>query len=138
MGGGWSMDHFPGGAPLRGALDAIVPDRPVLLVSRDHHSSWANTATMRLVRRVCDETVVMRRGEIVERGRTDELLGDPQHEYTRLLIDSVPKPGWDPEQAGAEVEDAGVDAPGWDGVADDDAEAASVGAAKVEASGQAR
>ena len=48
VGGGWSMDHFAGGAPLRGALDAVVPDRPVLLASRDHHSSWANTAAMRL------------------------------------------------------------------------------------------
>ena len=47
VGGGWSMDHFPGGAPLRGDLDAIVPDRPVLLASRDHHSAWANTAAMR-------------------------------------------------------------------------------------------
>ena len=47
VGGGWSMDHFAGGAPLRGALDAIVPDRPVLLASRDHHSAWANTAAMR-------------------------------------------------------------------------------------------
>lgn len=48
LGGGWSMDHFPGGAPLRGLIDAVVPDRPVLLMSRDHHSSWANTAAIRL------------------------------------------------------------------------------------------
>lgn len=48
LGGGWSMDHFPGGAPARGLLDAILPDRPVLLMSRDHHSSWANTAAIRL------------------------------------------------------------------------------------------
>jgi predicted amidohydrolase YtcJ len=48
LGGGWSMDHFPGGAPVRGLLDAIVPDRPVLLLSRDHHSSWANSAAIRL------------------------------------------------------------------------------------------
>ena len=46
LGGGWSMDHFPGGAPPRGLLDAVVPDRPVLLHSRDHHSAWANTAAM--------------------------------------------------------------------------------------------
>lgn len=46
-GAGWSMDHFAGGAPLRGALDAIVPDRPVILASRDHHSAWANTAAIR-------------------------------------------------------------------------------------------
>ena len=48
-----------------------------------------------VVRRVCDETVVMRRGEIVEAGRTERLLGSPEHEYTRLLIDSVPAPHWD-------------------------------------------
>lgn len=47
QGGGWSMDHFPGGAPVRMLLDAVVPDRPVLLMSRDHHSTWANTAAIR-------------------------------------------------------------------------------------------
>jgi predicted amidohydrolase YtcJ len=47
MGGGWSMDHFPGGAPVRGLLDAVVPDRPVVVSSRDHHSAWANTAAIR-------------------------------------------------------------------------------------------
>ena len=47
-----------------------------------------------VVRRVCDETVVMRRGEIVEAGPTEQLLGSPRHEYTRLLIDSVPHPAW--------------------------------------------
>lgn len=45
-----------------------------------------------VVRRVCEQTIVMRRGEIVERGATDQLLADPQHPYTRLLIDSVPVP----------------------------------------------
>jgi peptide/nickel transport system ATP-binding protein len=44
-----------------------------------------------VVRRVCDETVVMRRGEIVEYGATERLLRDPQHPYTKLLIDSVPR-----------------------------------------------
>jgi predicted amidohydrolase YtcJ len=47
LGGGWSMDHFPGGAPTRALLDAVVPDRPVLLLSRDHHSTWVNTAAIR-------------------------------------------------------------------------------------------
>ncbi|GAB3576786.1 ABC transporter ATP-binding protein [Leifsonia lichenia] len=44
-----------------------------------------------VVRRVCESTVVMRSGEIVERGATAELLERPQHPYTRLLIDSVPR-----------------------------------------------
>jgi predicted amidohydrolase YtcJ len=48
LGGGWSMDHFPGGTPTRGALDAIVPDRPVLLSNRDHHGVWANTKAFEL------------------------------------------------------------------------------------------
>ncbi|MBB2995348.1 ABC transporter substrate-binding protein [Paeniglutamicibacter cryotolerans] len=48
LGGGWSMDHFPGGTPTRQMLDAIVPDRPVLLSNRDHHGSWANTRAIEL------------------------------------------------------------------------------------------
>lgn len=46
LGGGWSMDHFANGSPLRGQIDAAVSDRPVLLMSRDHHSTWANTAAI--------------------------------------------------------------------------------------------
>jgi peptide/nickel transport system ATP-binding protein len=43
-----------------------------------------------VVRRVCEQTVVMSQGEIVERGATDRLLADPQHPYTRKLLASVP------------------------------------------------
>ena len=46
LGGGWSMDSFPGGNPPRGLLDDAVGDRPVLLSSRDHHSTWASTAAI--------------------------------------------------------------------------------------------
>ncbi len=56
-----------------------------------------------VVRRLCDETVVMKTGAIVERGRTVELLGNPQHPYTRLLIDSVPRPEWNLEAVAAEA-----------------------------------
>jgi peptide/nickel transport system ATP-binding protein len=44
-----------------------------------------------VVRTVCERTVVMRSGEIVESGRTTDLLSNPQHEYTKLLLDSVPR-----------------------------------------------
>ena len=47
-GGGWSMEWFPGGTPSRQLLDAVVPDRPVLLSNRDCHGAWANTAALRL------------------------------------------------------------------------------------------
>jgi predicted amidohydrolase YtcJ len=48
VGGGWSMDQFPGGAPSRSLLDAVVPDRPVFLLNRDHHDAWANSTALRL------------------------------------------------------------------------------------------
>lgn len=47
QGGGWSMDHYEGGAPLASLIDAVVSDRPVSLASRDHHSMWANSAAFR-------------------------------------------------------------------------------------------
>ncbi|MFD9421437.1 MULTISPECIES: amidohydrolase [unclassified Streptomyces] len=47
-GGGWSMDSFPGGTPTRGMLDAVVPDRPVMLTNRDGHGAWANTRALEL------------------------------------------------------------------------------------------
>ncbi len=48
LGGGWSMEAFPGGRPTRAQLDAVVSDRPALLPNRDHHSSWANTRALEL------------------------------------------------------------------------------------------
>ncbi|MFD0375437.1 amidohydrolase family protein, partial [Streptomyces sp. NPDC127112] len=47
-GGGWSMESFEGGLPTRQLLDAVVPDRPVLLANRDHHGAWANTRALEL------------------------------------------------------------------------------------------
>ncbi|NEA71829.1 amidohydrolase [Streptomyces sp. SID13588] len=47
-GGGWSMDVFPGGTPTREMLDAIVPDRPVLLSNRDGHGARVNSLALRL------------------------------------------------------------------------------------------
>ncbi|MFJ2353491.1 amidohydrolase [Glutamicibacter sp. NPDC087673] len=46
QGAGWSMDHFAGGAPLASLIDAVVPDRPVSLASRDHHSMWVNSTAL--------------------------------------------------------------------------------------------
>ena len=48
VGGGWSMDAFPGGNPRREDLDAIVPARPVFLTSRDVHSAWVNSRALEL------------------------------------------------------------------------------------------
>ena len=48
LGGGWSMDVFPGGNPGREVLDRVVPDRPVFLPSRDGHSAWVNSRALEI------------------------------------------------------------------------------------------
>lgn len=39
---------------------------------------------------IADDVVVMFRGKIVEKGPVSEVLGNPQHPYTRALLDCVP------------------------------------------------
>jgi ABC-type glutathione transport system ATPase component len=39
---------------------------------------------------MCDRTVVLYQGQIVEHGPTTEIVNNPQHPYTRLLVGSAP------------------------------------------------
>lgn len=41
---------------------------------------------------IAEETAVMYRGQIVEWGDTNQILSNPQHPYTKLLISAVPDP----------------------------------------------
>ena len=43
-----------------------------------------------LVRYLTSRVYVMQKGDIVEAGKTENVLERPQHSYTRLLIDSIP------------------------------------------------
>lgn len=42
---------------------------------------------------LADELLIMQSGEIVERGKPADILGMPSHEYTKLLINSIPRIG---------------------------------------------
>jgi ABC-type oligopeptide transport system ATPase subunit len=42
---------------------------------------------------IADEIAIMRAGRVVERGPPKEVLQSPQHEYTRALLDAVPRLG---------------------------------------------
>jgi ABC-type glutathione transport system ATPase component len=44
-----------------------------------------------LVRTLCSRVIVMRKGQIVEQGPCLQVLENPQHAYTQLLISAVPK-----------------------------------------------
>ncbi len=45
---------------------------------------------LRVVKHISQTVAVMRRGEIVEYSETEELYGDPRHEYTRELLAAIP------------------------------------------------
>ena len=49
-----------------------------------------------VVRQLTDDTIVLHNGAVVERGRTVDVLDNPQDDYTKLLRASVPHPGWKP------------------------------------------
>jgi putative phosphonate transport system ATP-binding protein len=42
-----------------------------------------------IVRLLCERTLVMKNGRVVEGGLTDQILEDPHHPYTQLLVSSV-------------------------------------------------
>jgi ABC-type dipeptide/oligopeptide/nickel transport system ATPase component len=46
-----------------------------------------------IIRGIADRVAVMFRGKIVEEGETSTLLSNPQHPYTRALIDCIPQIG---------------------------------------------
>jgi ABC-type oligopeptide transport system ATPase subunit len=43
-----------------------------------------------VVRFLCDEMIVMQRGDVVERGAAQEIFEQPQTAYTRQLLEAVP------------------------------------------------
>lgn len=51
------------------------------------------THNFAIIRGIADKVAVMFRGKIVESGPTEEVLGNPQHPYTKALIDCVPRLG---------------------------------------------
>ncbi|WP_425566329.1 hypothetical protein [Oerskovia jenensis] len=50
------------------------------------------THDLATARHFSDEIIVMFRGSIVERGPSDDVILNPQHEYTKLLLAAAPDP----------------------------------------------
>ncbi|WP_374834351.1 dipeptide ABC transporter ATP-binding protein [Paenochrobactrum pullorum] len=79
------------------ALDALV-QREVLelmleMVREDKTALLMISHDLPMVARYCDRIIVMRKGEIVEEGACAELIANPQHEYTRSLLQAMPVRG---------------------------------------------
>ncbi len=56
---------------------------------------------------MCDNIIVMYRGTVAEAGSVEQVIQNPKHPYTQLLIDSVPQP--DPKAAWGEEDDESVE-----------------------------
>ncbi|MEU2129898.1 ATP-binding cassette domain-containing protein [Streptomyces sp. NPDC018352] len=57
------------------------------------------THDLAVVRHIADEVLVLKAGQVVESGPAGQILDAPEHPYTRLLLGSVPRRGWDPAAA---------------------------------------
>jgi ABC-type glutathione transport system ATPase component len=44
-----------------------------------------------VIAELCDRVAIMRTGEVIEQGRTGDVIAAPRHEYTRGLIAAVPR-----------------------------------------------
>ncbi|MGD3111226.1 amidohydrolase [Streptomyces sp. YGL11-2] len=97
-GGGWSLEAFPGGMPTREFLDAVVPDRPVFLVNRDHHGGWANSRALERAG-VTSRTPDPADGRI-ERDAAGEPSGMLQEGAMRLVGELLPQPSLAEQTAG--------------------------------------
>ncbi|QAU49747.1 dipeptide ABC transporter ATP-binding protein [Bradyrhizobium guangzhouense] len=47
---------------------------------------------LNVVRLLCDRVIVMRAGRIVEEGASEQVLSDPQDDYTKELLTAIPHP----------------------------------------------
>ncbi|MEF1174274.1 MULTISPECIES: ABC transporter ATP-binding protein [Vibrio] len=54
------------------------------------------THDLGVVKHLADRVVVMCKGDVVEEGECQALFANPQHDYTKMLINSIPRGGKDP------------------------------------------
>ena len=82
------------------ALDQLVAEGILELLQNLQNKLQVSylfiTHDLATVKAIADEIVVMLQGRIVEQGVKKEILTPPHHEYTQLLLSSVPEmdPDW--------------------------------------------
>ena len=95
-GWGWDADLFEDGRPTRAQLDALVPDRPAVLLRSDGHAAWVNSRAVEAAR--LDDggpdggPVADPPGGQVERDAAGRASGVLQEWATDLVVALVPAP----------------------------------------------
>lgn len=81
------MDEPTGGLDV--SVQARLLDLLRGLVRQMGLSAVIVTHDLAVVRLLADRLMVMKDGRVIEQGLTDQVLDDPQHAYTQLLVSSV-------------------------------------------------
>jgi len=81
------MDEPTGGLDV--SVQARLLDLLRSLCAELHLAAIVVTHDLGVARLLAHRLMVMRRGEVVESGLTDQVLDDPQHPYTQLLVASI-------------------------------------------------
>ena len=81
------MDEPTGGLDV--SVQARLLDLLRGLVDRFHLSAVLVTHDLGVARLLTHRLMVMQGGEVVEEGLTDQVLDDPQHAYTQMLVASI-------------------------------------------------
>ncbi|XBS71545.1 ATP-binding cassette domain-containing protein [Acerihabitans sp. KWT182] len=72
------------------SIQAQILDLLVFLQERHGLSYLFISHDLAVVREMADEVAVMKGGRIIESGPADALFANPQHDYTQLLLASIP------------------------------------------------
>lgn len=81
------MDEPTGGLDV--SVQAKLLDLLRTLVRRLNMAAIIVTHDLAVARLLADRLIVMQSGEVVETGLTDQVLDDPQHPYSQLLVSAV-------------------------------------------------
>ena len=77
------------------ALDVSVRSQVLKLLRKLQEESAVSylfiTHDLSIVPIIADEVAVMREGIVVEQGKIEDVMNNPQHEYTQKLLKSAPK-----------------------------------------------
>ena len=74
------------------SIQAQILDLMRALCKEENVGMMIITHDMGVIADVTDRVAVMYRGRLVEHGATEQVLGRPEHPYTRSLISAVPRP----------------------------------------------